>query len=298
MILAGNSTIKGFVIAAALCLLMGSQSTAATIEFTMDDMAASGDLGRIIEMSNRYPPLDDEKYKALGKGFRVQDVPVETTGGEKYQLILICGEIAQNGRARGIQLLLVDDFPARAKVIQRLKLGEGEAPQLVTPIHGGSDIMFRVIRAGNNTEGSVYSIDPATGKLSEKLKIDRSFPKRQKLDIKGTLMPGGFIDIASKEPPVKERVDLSGAIDALAEDEIYQDDERPVPSLANLSLVRNGWEDERIYSVEGSIRVEVGMSLVTLSKKQILDVTALLSKNSSGAWNVTELKFEPFMPYR
>jgi hypothetical protein len=40
------------------------------------------------------------------------------------------------------------------------------------------------------------------------------------------------------------------------------------------------------------------MSLVTLSQKPVLDVTAILWMDDAGEWNLSDIDFEPSLPYK
>jgi hypothetical protein len=293
----GTTLLKHIPAAVLLCIAASSVLSAEPIDFTFDD-PISADLSGIMDPSAGFVPIDRDRYKNLGAGYWIQDLPIITSGGAKFRLILMCGSVSESGRASAIQLVLVDERPPGAKVMQRVRLGSGEAPQLTSPAPGARDVMFRVIRTGNISEGSIYSIDPGTGRLKESMRIDGSFLRRAKLDVKGTLMPDARVEVVSKLPEERATVDLSEAMDALVEDGIYQQNGRPVPALANLTLARGGWEDEGIYHDEGGVRLEVGLSLVTNSKKQVVDVMATLAKDDAGEWVVTDLNFEPFLPYR
>ncbi|MDR3355294.1 MAG: hypothetical protein LBO21_09660 [Synergistaceae bacterium] len=286
--------------AAVVCFLVLSAaevSLGASIDFSYENYPASGDISGLEALSAAYVPLDQSRYGFAGAGYLIQDMPIGRFGENEHRLILMCADAA-SGKAANIRLLVVDEGGGRAKVAQSIKLGSGEAPHLSLPSTGAGDILFRVIRTGNNSEGSIYTVAGDTGKLTETVRIDRSFQKRMKLEVRGILLPGGVVEVSSKNPPLRERLNLYDALDALVEDEIYQPNGRPVPALANLTLERGGWEDERIYEEDGSVRAEVGMSLVTLSKKQVVDVTVVLSKDDGGRWGVSDMKFEPFMPYR
>jgi hypothetical protein len=255
-----------------------------------------------------YAPLDGEKYGALGGGFLIQEITARLTTGDRYRVMLICGEVFPSGRVRDIQLAVVDERRTPAAVIQRVKLGGGELPAIAA-VPGGVDanpsaVMFTVIREQSYTEAAVYSINSVTGRLGEIMSIDRSYPERARLDVSGVLEPGGIVRVeyaapkSLKSPKSPESVDLSEALDALIEDGIYQPDGNPIAALKNLRLVRNGWENEAIYAYGDRVRVEVGMSLVTLSKRQVVDVTAVLEIDDKDSPELVDLLFEPFLPYR
>jgi hypothetical protein len=289
-------------VTAIVCLFIlsgASQLAGASIDFSYESYPESRDISEMITFSAACIPLEQSEYSFIGAGYLIQDTTIDAPGWNGRRIILTCGELTAAGTASHIRLLVVDDGDGgRSRIARRVGLGNGEAPHLTQPSPAARDILFRVIRTGNNSEASIYSIDGDTGRLTESIRIDRSFQKRIGLDVRGTLLPRGFIEISSKNPPTSERLDLSGALAALVEDEIYQPNGRPIPSLANLTLARGGWEDERIYEIEGSVHADVGMSLVTLSKKQVIDVTVVLSKDGGGRWSVSDIKFEPFMAYR
>ena len=287
-------------LAAAVCLFVVSAAGAslgASIDFSYENDPASADILALAAPSAAYVPLEVSGYAFAGKGYLIQEMFIGAFGGNARRLILTCADIS-GGAALKIRLMAVDGEGAGARVVQTIKLGDGEAPHLTGPGGGTGDVLFRVIRAGDNSEGSIYTVDGGTGKLAEAVRIDRSFQKRMKLEMRGILLPRGQVEVSSKKPPAGEVLDLSDALSALVEDEIYQPNGRPIPALANLTLERGGWEDERIYEEGGSVRADVGMSLVTLSGKQVVDVTVVLSKDDEGRWSASGVKFEPFMPYR
>jgi len=53
-----------------------------------------------------------------------------------------------------------------------------------------------------------------------------------------------------------------------------------------------------LYRAGAETRVSAGMTLMTLSLKPVVDVTAVLKPDPDGNWAVTEMRFEPAMPYR
>jgi hypothetical protein len=244
-----------------------------------------------------YSELEEKYSGALGK-YLIQDMLIPLTSGDSYRLILTCSAVDGAGGCRGIQLSVVDERKTPAAVIQKAGLGDGYAPQILTASDEVyENIMFRAIRAGDNTEAHVYAINPVTGRLTETMSITRAFPETMKLDIIGTMLEGGIIDTESKKPPRKEKIDLSGVLDSLIEDELYQQDGKPIPALRNLRLVRNGWEDAEIYMNGGEPSVRVGASLVTLSKKTVAEVTYVFKKDGEGKWTVAERCFAPSLPY-
>jgi hypothetical protein len=268
------------------------------IEFEYSD-ASSIDLSGALLENTFYPQLDGEKYgSALGR-YLIQEAPIPLSSGDWYRLLLVCSTLDSDGGCRGIGFAVVDERKTPAAVIQRVSLGDGYAPQFFSVSGDGcTDIMFRTIRANDNTEARVYELNPVTGRVLETLAITRAFPELMKFEITGLMKFGGIVEAESKEPQFAGRIDLSGAIGALIEDELYQPDGNPIGALENLRVARGGWEDERIYSEGGENLIDVGMSLITLSGKPVLDVTAVLEKGQNGAWMARELRFEPSLPYR
>ena len=246
-----------------------------------------------------YPLLDEGKYSSSAGKYLVSDMTVPLKSGDAYRLLLTCADSAAGG-SRGIQIVVADERLTPAGIIQRITLGDGLAPQILPESDDAPGaVMFRAIRAGNVTEARVYHINNVTGRLEETLAIGRDFPQKMKLDVRCELKPGGTVELESANPPAKRTLDLSPVLGYLVEDEIYQPDGNPIPALANLRLARGGWEDERIYRENGDTVAEVGMSLVTLSKKTVADATAVLRyDDKSGRWTAEALTFEPSMPYR
>jgi hypothetical protein len=263
---------------------------------------ASFDIAKSAMERNFYTALDAEKYKAVGAFLLIQETSLRLKSDDTYRVMLVCSQTSPLGRCRDIQLAIVDERKTPAVVIQRIRLGDGDSPQILwvgadekTP----SAAMFRVIRERDNTEARIYSANPVTGRLAETLVVDRAYPERLKLDVSGTMKEGGIIEISSKDPPRNAKLDLTESVDALIEDELFQPDGRPISALVNLKLVRGGWEDERLYIERGRHTVEVGMSLVSLSKQTVADVTAIMTQNEEDdSWAVTDLRFEPSLPYR
>jgi hypothetical protein len=244
-----------------------------------------------------YHELEAKYSGTLGK-YLIQDMFIPLTSGDFYRLLLTCSVVDGGGGCRGVQLSIVDERKTPAAIIQKERLGDGCAPQILAASDGArEDIMFRAIRAGDNTEARVYAINPVTGRLTLTMSITRAFPETMKLDITGTMLEGGIIEAESQKPPRKEKIDLSDVLDSLIEDELYQRDGNPIPALRNLRLARGGWEDAEIYLDGGEPRVDVGMSLVTLSKKPVVEVTCVFKKDGAGDWTVVEQRFAPSLPY-
>ena len=296
--------ISAILISAALVLLIGRSAQAASIEFAMADLATSADFAELMKPVNRLVPLDEPRYAPLSAKYAAQDLNLTLNSGDEFRIMLVCDGPASSGSAnalRNIQLLVVDDRGETANVRQRLKLGDGEVPQLLYPGSTAdfTDIMVRVLRTGNNAESYVYAVNRAAGSLNETLRIGRSFPERMKLSIKGRMQAGGMVEVESRSPQLASVLDMSAALSALVEDGLYQENGRPVPALVNLTCVRNGWEDERIHLAENGVpTVEVGVSLITSSRQQVVDVTVIMTKADGNRWGVSDLRFEPFLPYR
>jgi hypothetical protein len=269
--------------------------TSPAIDFDFEPEAASP-LSADILLRPSYPALDAAKYGASAGKYLLGEAAVTLTSGDGYRVLLTAASLGKDGSCSGIQLIIADERKTPAATVQRVKLGDGYAPAIIFA-PGGGTAMFKTIRAGDNTEARVYSVNPVTGRFDEKLAVTRQFPERMKLEISCVMKPGGIMEIESKNPAARETLDMSGALEALTEDELYQPDGNPVKALTNLKLVRAGWEDEDIYVEGGETRIAVGMSLITLSKKTVIDVTAALREND-GVWVVSELRFEPSLPYR
>jgi hypothetical protein len=283
---------------AAVCVvsLFANQASAVpAIIFEYED-AGYADMSAVMEIPI-YRGLEEKYSGTLGK-YLIQELLIPLASGDCYRLILTCSAVDATGGCRDIWLAVVDERKTPAMIIQKTGLGNGYAPQILTASDDASeDVMFRAIRAGYNTEAHVYAINPVTGRLTETMSVTRAFPETMKLDVSGTMLEGGIIEAESKRPPLYERIDLSGALNSLIEDELYQQNGSPIPALRNLRLVRNGWEDAGIYLEGGETRVEVGMSLATLSKKTVVEVTSVFKKDGIDKWTVVEQYFAPSLPY-
>ncbi|MDR1509401.1 MAG: hypothetical protein LBS53_07155 [Synergistaceae bacterium] len=285
-------------LSAALCavpMAANSASAAPAIVFEYED-AWSADISAIMEN----PPYSrlDAKYGGASGGYLIQDMMIPLTSGDYYRMLLTCSSVDGTGGCRGIQISIVDERKTPAAIIQKMRLGDGYAPQILTASdEAREDVMFRAIRAGDNTEAHVYSINPVTGRLTETLEVTRSFPEKMKIDVIGAMREGGIIEAESKKLRRYEIIDLSSALGSLIEDELYQPDGHPIPALRNLRLVRSGWEDAEIYLEDGTPRVDVGMSLVTLSGKPIAEVISVFKKDERDGWTVVDQRFSPSLPY-
>jgi hypothetical protein len=292
--------IKKFAVMFCMSFLaaaaFGAEPPVISFDFDGD---VSGDLPFDPFASVFYPPLEEGGYSPSEGKYLISDMTVPLKSGDAYRLLLTCADYAAGG-SRDLQILIADERRVPAGIIQRIKLGDGLAPQILPESDDARQaLMFRVIRTGNVTEARVYHINDVTGRLAETLVVGHDFPVEMKFDVKCELKPGGMVELESANPSVKRTLDLSPALDYLVEDEIYQPDGNPIPALENLRLAREGWEDERIYRENGDTVAEIGMSLVTLSKKTVAEATAVLRyDNKSGRWTVEALTFEPSMPYR
>lgn len=288
-------------VAALFCLLFFAMC-AGGVEPPVISFDFDGDVSRDLSFESLasipYPLLDEGKYSSSAGKYLISDMTVTLRSGDAYRVLLTCADSAAGG-SRGIQIVIVDERRTPAAIIQKISLGDGLAAQIL-PDAGEAPraVMFRAIRAGNMTEARVYSINDVTGRFEETLVVDRDFPKRMKLDVTCRLEPGGKVILESASPRVAYTLDLSPALDYLIEDEIYMPDGNPIPALENLQLARGGWEDESIRAENGDTVLEVGMSLLTLSKKTVADATAVLRYDKSGHWTVEALTFGPSMPYR
>ena len=245
-----------------------------------------------------YREIDEDRYGSSVGNYLIQDFTIPLRSGNYFRVMLTCSSLDRSYAGLGIQLLMVDERETPAAVIQSVRLGDGYAPQIITVPEDTYNIMFRVIRAGNNTEANVYAINPVIGGFDERLAITRRFPESMGLNITGTMRPGGVIEAVSEQPPIHRTIDMSWALDALMEDELYQPDGNPIRALENLRLIRGGWEEEIIYREDGETVIDVGMSLITLSQLPVVDVTAVLKQDADANWVVSDLRFEPFLPYK
>ncbi|MDR1020360.1 MAG: hypothetical protein LBL73_06350 [Synergistaceae bacterium] len=290
----------------ALTACVPSQAAGAAAGLGLDELSFDFAPESVFKAS--YARLEGERYKPIGNPYLVWE-PFGGKPGDP-RLMIVCARVSERAgqgvlnALRDIQLLLVRDEGAKLELLQRVKLGNGTAPQVLQPgpdlrdILDGADFMVRVMRSGNNTEAYVYRFDEGALKLSETLRINRSFPEKFNVRVKGTLEQDGFVRITSTGPDRDERLNLSHAVEALTEDGIYQPNGRPIPSMRNLSCVRAGYEGEDLVTGRDGTEVHVGMSLLTPSRKQTADVTAILTKDGNGCWLVTDYRFEPFLPYR
>ncbi|MDR3075746.1 MAG: hypothetical protein LBU26_00465 [Synergistaceae bacterium] len=289
-------------IAMTICLMMfavcpreGAASPAIQFPYEPEEAPA---LSADLLAAPFYPELDGAKYSAACGRYLIKAMAIPLKSGDEYRMMLTCDSLDKSGACLGIKLVIVDERKTPAAMIQRFGLGDGYAPTVVFAPEDARNVMFRAIRAGDNTEARVYSINPVTGRFDEKLAVARAFPDKMKLKITAVMKPGGMIEAESKNPVVKQIADMSGALGALVEDELYQPDGNPMPALENLRLVRSGWEDENIYRSGGETMLNVGMSMITLSKKPVLDVTAVMRMDEHGNWFVSDVRFEPSLPYR
>ncbi|MDR1943803.1 MAG: hypothetical protein LBQ19_03180 [Synergistaceae bacterium] len=303
----GLSSIKKFSILSALFLLALCGYAHAAVDFAPDTPALQGGFGGEVLLRASYARLEGERFKTLGNPYLIWESDATPQGG--LRLMLVCGKIATSASSGlydtmgNVRLLLVRERADGAiELARQVKLGDGAFPELLAPGSDGgrgiSDFMVRIIRSGNNTEAFAYFLDADSAKLTETLRVNRLFPVKIGVRLRGKLTEGGFAEVVSVSPDKTARVDLSEAMDALVEDGLYQLNARPIPSMSSLSCVRNGWEGEEFSMGADGPELRVGLSLVTPSRKQVVNATAVLSKNSGGKWAVTDYTFEPFLPYR
>jgi hypothetical protein len=293
------STLSIFFIAAALCAI------------TPPVHAVNFDEKSILNPD--FSRLEGEKYSALGNPYLIWESIGSSSDG--LRMMLVCREVGEPKAGartlKDVRLLLVSEDKGLMKAAQQFKLGDGASPQILAPGSPNSrdvenppdpgrdtDFMVRIMRGGNNTEAYVYSFDPGAATLKETLRVGRSFPVRLGVKVRGTLETGGFAEVETVSPDKKGRVDLAEAVNALIEDGLYQLNARPIPSMRSLTCVRNGWEGEGLYASRDGPEVRVGMTLITPSRKQVINVTAILTRKDDGKWAVTDYLFEPFLPYR
>lgn len=262
-------------------------------------MSLSGDLS---ELEKIYQPriIENAKDYRLPQDARlIQETRI--SGG--LRLLLAGNGLSKNGRFSGVQLLFIRAAEKEGKkesVLQRLNLGGGEAPQmrLLTLEGGRRAVFFRIMREDRVSEAFVFSMGGGnTPKLTERLRVDKNFPLRMRLNVKGTLMSGGFVDVLSVKPDRSERLDLSspGAADELILAGLYGENGEPIAATRNLVCVRIGSEGVDVASGD---KIQVGLSLVSSSRKRVVDVTATLESADGEKWDVSSLDFEPFLPFR
>ena len=274
------------------------------IQFDFDSISAdlgvsaSSDLSWDVISRPVYREMDEERYGASAGKFLIQDFMIPLRGENNFRTMLTCSSLDRSYACLGIQLLFVDERETPAAVMQSLRLGDGYFPEIITAPEDVYNIMFRVIRAGNNTEANVFAINPVIGGFDEKLAITRRFPERMNLNVACKMTPGGIMEVTSEQPSVRRIIDMSEALEALVEDELYQPDGNPIRALENLRLIRGGWEEENIYHEDGETGIDVGMTLISLSEKPVVDITAVLRQDADGNWAASDFRFEPSLPYR
>ena len=292
-----------FLLAAFLILLQGEVIGAygASISFDLGNERAllSGDLA---SLEKEYQPrvIENAKDYRLPGGARM--IQTENLAGG-LRLMFTGSGLSKDGRFSDIKLLLLraaEKSGEKERVLQRLNLGAGETPQMqVLSFEGGANAVFvRVMREGLNTEAFVFALNrEKTPKLTEGLRVDRNFYLRAGLSVKGTLQHGGFVEVASVKPEKTARLDLSDpdAADELIAQGLYQPDGEPVSALRNLACSRTGSEG---VDVMQDNTIQVGMSLISLSKKRVVDATATLESEDGAKWSIADIDFEPFLPYR
>lgn len=283
-----------------LLSLMAGFSEAGAISFSLEELATSSDFAEVFETYKPSLLENPSRYKLSSNTYLIQQINLPLANKEPFKVMLVGTGSKKSSWYTDIQLLLVEEKNGAISIPQRFKLGAGEWPHMLTPsdVLPSDEFMVQVMRRGNNVEAYVYSADSLTGKLTQTFHVDRSFLSKMKLVVRGELLPGGFIELSAQNPDKKETLDMSGALDALIEDEVYQLNARPIPSLRNLSAVRMGSEGVEIHRTDNAPELRVGLSLVTLSKKRVVDATAVLARNANNQWIVKDVLFEPFLPYR
>lgn len=295
-----NWTVLSFFLAVFLVFLQ-SDAFGASISFDLknDKTPLSGDLS-VLEKVYQPRVIENAKDYRLPSGTRLIKAEDLEDG---LRLMFVGSGLSKNGRFSDIKLLLLraaEKKGGKEKVLQRLNLGAGEAPQMQPlSFEGASPAVFvRVMREGFNTEGFVFALNrEKTPKLTETLRVDRNFYLRARLNVKGTLRSGGFVEVASAKPEKTVRLNLSDpdAADELIAQGLYQPDGEPIDSLRNLACSRTGSESVEVVPEN---KIQVGMSLMSLSKKRVVDVTATLESEDGAKWDVTDIDFEPFLPFR
>lgn len=290
-----------FLILCALATIFGQPAAAAQISFDLPPEVnlLSGDLS---ELGKIYQPRVIENAKDYGLPADARLIQSDAVD-QGLRLMLAGGGLAKTGRYSSVWLLLLQAPEKRGgkeKVLQRLSLGAGEAPQMRALAFAGGRkaLFFRVMREGFNVEAFVFYLkDAKAPKLIESLRVDRNFPLRMRLNIKGTLQQDGFVNVVSAKPEKNERLDLSdpSAADGLIAERLYQPDGQPIPALRNLVCARTGYEGVEV--VNGK-ELRVGLSLVSSSKKTVVDATVSLESEDGERWAVSDVVFEPSLPFR
>lgn len=265
----------------------------ADISFDIGELETSA--GASIDLAVRALPLNDEMRKSLGARALIREMPISGLD-EDMRLMLVCSDADKSGAVNDVQLLLAAYRGEKYKAIQRFKIGNGSAPELLYS-DGNDDFMLRIQRAGGDAECVVYTIDRKRSRISETFKISRSVPSRMKLDIRALLKSGGVITVTSKRPACEDiELDMSRSLDALIEDGVYQENGRPISTLVNLQLARIGWEGEGIRWMSGGTLIDMGVSLSTISKVHLITGRVTFER-SNGKWQPTTFVCEPFFAY-
>lgn len=285
-----------FTILSARCEAQGGG-----ISFDLPHEAAllSGDMSALEKIYQPRVIENAKDYKLPSDARLIQEARLP--GG--VRLMLSGTGFSKGGRFSGIQLLTVRAAQGQGKkesVLQRLNLGAGEMPQMrLLSLSGGRRaVFFRVLRGDRVMEALIFSVASGdTPKLAERLHVDKNFPLRMRLNVKGTLLSGGFVEVLSVKPDKTERLNLSapGAAEELVFAGLYGEDGEPLAQMRNLSCVRIGTEG---VDVAPGDKIQVGLSLISLSKKRVVDVTATLESADGEKWSIGSLDFEPFLPFR
>lgn len=273
------------------------------ISFDMSiDTSADLSLSSVIALSPR--AYERAEAKRLSAKMCLGEWKIDMS--RDIRLLLTC-ERVDGSRAYGTQLILADLSSGKMKPLHRAKLGDTDTPAVVIQ---GSDVLVRMIRhPGGRIEGSVFHIDMAAQKLTNRFDIGSKTLERLRFKTKALLKLGGVIE-AVVVPVLFERIeggrrtladsvtiDLYYALDALIEDGIYRQDGRPVPALANLKFVRMGWEDVDLVVEDGTPLLVVGASYLAGDRGPVLTSFIHCRQDANGRYVPIYIKVAPFMGY-
>lgn len=285
---------KSSIAAASLLLFASSGAAAVRSEDLLPDQTISLDLASMSGAA-RARELEGAERRLLGGRYLIADHDLVPGGSRR--LILICERKSASGSPRGIQILIADCSGERPKVAQRVKLGDGDDPELSVDARG-EIALVRVVRSGGNIEGIVFDVDAAGQKLTETFRVSRTIVKRTVLDIRATMQANAKIEFAARRPEFTGELDLEYALEALIEDALYQKNGRPIPALVNLICERVGWEGEAIYRIGDKIAIDVGLSIATSAHKPVAVARVRYERSADGRWQPVSMIVEPFMAYQ
>jgi hypothetical protein len=290
-----------FIIILSASIFAAPAAASVPIDAAPERVIISSDWNAKEIMRPRLFPLDGERYEAIGNPNLIQEIYTGGGASGALRVMLVCGGGEDAAVFRNVRLvsMLDDKKEPRAKLLRQVRFGSCDFAHMDTqpntPDEGRGkrrDVMIRLMRGGV-TEAYVYSVSGA-GELAETLRINAAFPDRMGVKLAGKLKAGGDVEVVSGAPEKKRIVDLKEAMDILVEDGLYQENGNPVPQMTNLGCVRNGWEGESMRGGD----ILVGLSLVTESRENVIEVTAVCVKNKRGKWVISDYTFEPFMPYK